>query len=302
MRWSRYSGTAAFDRYEVHRSATAGFTPSSSTLLTTVGDIDVTTYVDTTAAPGTFSYQVVTAGAASLEQRVTLPAEGTAIKSVQPGPDDGKSAYLQSAAECANNGASGVLGLRGGASAERPLVQFDVHDIPADAIVNEATMSLYRNTSVPSATTLDVHRVRGEWDEGTSSAGCTGSGASWNETEGGAPWHQEGGDVAGAPTASVTRAAGAGVGWDSFDVKGAVQQWVDGEAPNMGLLAKARDESAAPALTYIADDTMSSTLRPKLDVEFQDDAMSEGPTVGITALADSPLVTGGGGAADSRRD
>ena len=293
LRWSRYAGTAAFDRYEIHRSATAGFTPTSATLLTTIGDVDLTSYADTTAAPGAFSYKVLVAGTSSQEQRVALPAVGTAIKTLQPDPEDGKAAYLQSGAACTNTGTSTVLGLRGGATAERPLVQFDVHDIPSDAVVTEATLSLYRNTTVPTATTLDTHRVRSEWDEGTSATGCTGSGASWNETEGGAPWHATGGDIAGTATGSLTRAAGTGVGWDSFDVKSAVQQWVDGDAPNMGLLVKARNEASAPVLTYVADDAPTSdTLRPKLTVRFQDDAESEAPTVGITALADSSLLTG----------
>ena len=40
LEWTRYTGPsgAPFDRYEVHRSATAGFTPTASTLLTTVAD------------------------------------------------------------------------------------------------------------------------------------------------------------------------------------------------------------------------------------------------------------------------
>lgn len=61
--WSRYAGTSTFDKYEVHRYATAGFTPSAKTLLTTIRDKDVTSWQDTTAAADkSFSYKVVSAG------------------------------------------------------------------------------------------------------------------------------------------------------------------------------------------------------------------------------------------------
>src|SRR6266536_2238124 len=78
LHWSRFAGPSVFDRYEVHRWATAGFTPSAATLLATIRDIDTTSWVDTTAAAATaFSYKVVVNGTdASNEQRVTLPADG----------------------------------------------------------------------------------------------------------------------------------------------------------------------------------------------------------------------------------
>jgi hypothetical protein len=50
LEWTPYLGPS-FDRYEVHRSATAGFTPSATTLLTTIRDADSTRWQDTTAAP-----------------------------------------------------------------------------------------------------------------------------------------------------------------------------------------------------------------------------------------------------------
>jgi hypothetical protein len=50
LAWSRYAGSAPFQRYEVHRSGFPNFTPSASTLLTTITDPNVTSYRDTTAS------------------------------------------------------------------------------------------------------------------------------------------------------------------------------------------------------------------------------------------------------------
>ena len=51
---------APFSRYEVHRSADPNFTPSATSLLSTIGDPDITRFRDTTARPATtFTYRVV---------------------------------------------------------------------------------------------------------------------------------------------------------------------------------------------------------------------------------------------------
>src|SRR6266699_3312639 len=105
LHWSRFAGPSVFDRYEVHRGATAGFTPVSSgpgsTLLATIRDIDTTSWVDTTAAPspsGTtkyFWYKVVVNGTdASNEQKVTMPTAGQATLTLQPGPAVGEATYM----------------------------------------------------------------------------------------------------------------------------------------------------------------------------------------------------------------
>ncbi len=70
LSWSRWAGAAGFQRYEVHRSASRVFSPSESTLLSTITDPAVTAYRDTTAAGDReFTYRVVANGDASVPRR-----------------------------------------------------------------------------------------------------------------------------------------------------------------------------------------------------------------------------------------
>jgi len=97
LQWTHYapSSGAQFQKYEVHRSLTPNFTPSASTLLTSTTDVSVTSYRDTTAAPGgTFYYKVLANASASQEVKVTLPPDGQASKVLQPASDVGKDTFL----------------------------------------------------------------------------------------------------------------------------------------------------------------------------------------------------------------
>jgi RHS repeat-associated protein len=302
LRWTRYTGPsgAPFDRYEIHRSKGGDFTPGASTLLTTIRHADVTSFEDTTAAPdATFTYKVVANTSPSSPVTVATPSTGTATKTLQPSPARGKASYLQKAisgtVSCTNHGTSSTLFLGGGAEVDRPVLQFDLHDIPAEAPILSATLSLYRQDSPAASTTIDVHRLRSAWEEGPQVSACSGGGTSWDEMESGVSWGAKGGDFASTPEASVARAAGAAAGWDTFDVKGVAQQWADGDAPNMGLIVKARDESSATAgtLHYVADDHGAAPAqRPKLVVSYQDGSQSKKPDVAFKALAAGDLLTG----------
>jgi hypothetical protein len=116
LKWTRYVGEsgAPFERYEVHRSPTPRFTPSSATLLAVITNTDTTSYTDTTAAPlKTFTYKVVANTSPSNERTVTLPVDGQARKVLQPDSGTGKALYItqfdQQPDLCANYGAADSL-------------------------------------------------------------------------------------------------------------------------------------------------------------------------------------------------
>jgi RHS repeat-associated protein len=300
LRWTPYADPngAAFERYEVHRSPSAGFTPSAATLLATIGDPSATAFRDTTAAPGkTFTYKVVANGAAATTERTTtLPADGQATKELRPFP----ATYIvfnKNVTSCGNYGS--FYHLRVGADTvylRRPLLQFDFRDVPSGATVTNATLGLFTHTTISNALSVSAHRATSAWREGTSGNGsCTGDGATWYETEGGVKWGAAGGDFDQAKEATRSIPAGEDPTWHDFAITSLVQRWVSGQAPNLGVLLKLDDETmtAGRWFSYLADDyTVAKTQRPKLTVTYADGSHAQGPSVSIASPGPGELVRG----------
>jgi YD repeat-containing protein len=311
LEWTRYTGPsgAPFDRYEVHRSATAGFTPTASTLLATIRDRDTTRWRDTSAAPSkTFYYKVVANTSPSTELAVALPAAGQATLTLQPGAQGGKAAYVArdttTPAGCYDwNNYGGATNLRLGTAANgvihRPLLWFDLRDIPVKASVSAATLTL--TTSTVTATTaipqINLHRATRGWREGTAAypGACNGSGADWNETKGGLRWSAGGGDLDATADASVAAKTHAVGTVDSFNVLNLVREWVNGSAPNLGMVLKLASETIGttnPYFDYASDDGATAATRPKLVVNFTDGSATQAPRVALASPGPGDTVGG----------
>jgi RHS repeat-associated protein len=315
LEWRRAAG-AGFGRYEVHRSTTWGFAPSAATLLGSSSDPDASSWTDSTAAAGrTYYYKVVGDATVSNQVTATTPAAGTAKLTLQPDADAGKATYIvqdrSTPAGCYdwfNYGAA--TNLRVGTAANgvrhRPLLAFDLRDIPAGATVSAATMTLwYPSTGAPTTTAgreINLHRVTRAWEEGkgTYPGQCNGSGADWNETQGGVHWGTGGGDYDATADASVgpkSHSTSNGLaGTDSFTVTSLVQEWVNGTAPNHGVLLKLGDDATIPTdnpnFDYYPDDAADASLRPRLTVTYSDGSASVAPRVSLAAPAPGATVSG----------
>jgi RHS repeat-associated protein len=319
LSWSRYTGAlsgAPFAKYEVHRSLTANFTPSPATMLMSTTDIATTTYRDTTARPGgTFYYKVAANATASAQVSVTLPADGQATKLLQPDPADGKDSKLFYEFFANGNVQCGTYGiedwLRVGSDTSttkwRSLVRFDLKDIPPGSSIASATMSLWKIAS-NAATTVRAYRATRDWVEG--SYGCF-NGATWYTAANGVNWTAQGGDYDPTEVTSRSVPAGEAAGWHIFDVKTAVQPWVNGDKPNHGLLLRVPDESGAVKndIDYASSDREGTATevshRPKLAVAYADGSHAVKPTVSLSVPIGGPVARGTipvtAAAADDRR-
>jgi RHS repeat-associated protein len=292
--WTRYTGPsgAPFERYEVHRGTSPGFAPSAQTLLATIIDIDVTSYRDTTAAPSkTFTYRVVANSSPSIPRTVTLPADGQATKLLQPGPPEGKGATFanwEGGPTCPNYGAqdSLIVGTNTNTSSTwRTALWFDLGDVPTEANIGSATLSLWQYEPAEALATVNVHRVTRSWAEGSGIGQCTNDGITWNQPEGGVSWSSPGGDFDPTPAAQVSKDANEGSHWDNFNVTQLVQTWVSGQAPNLGVILRTDKENRNTHndVGYRSDDyTITPGLRPKLAVTYADGSHALGPTVAFS--------------------
>jgi RHS repeat-associated protein len=312
LHWSKWDGSSgnAFGGYEVHRSTDPAFTPSAANLVTTIGDAAVTSYTDTTAKPSTtFTYKIVVNGVASYPRTATLPADGQSTMTLPLTSDNNQATYLENdptTTDCANYGGTDSLmvGSSGDATSSttyRPVLSFDLRGIPTTATVTNATLKLYGDAMPPSHTVnVEAHRVTGAWKQGTGGTAaalttCTGDGATWFESDGGVSWRKPGGDFDPAVVASVTHSANDLAGWDSFNLASMVQQWVNGTAPNLGVLFKFNDETPGPGNWfdyYTGTYTWDPTLRPQLALTYTDGNHSQPPSVAISSPADGDNVGG----------
>ena len=298
LEWTKFSGTG-FTNYEVHRGATGTFTPSASTLLTSIGDVATTSFVDSTASPSkSFSYKIVAGGATSNGVTVTLPADGQSKKILQPVPTEGvatSGAKYSSYSSCANYGKETSLYFgTTSTSVWRSALMFDMRDVPAHATVNSADLSLWHPTMIAGDHTINAHRVTSPWKEGSGVSTCTGDGATWYETQGGVKWGAQGGDIDATPVDSERD-------WDEpaetdvFNLAGVAQKWVSGQVPNYGIILKRSDETLVDnrRFTYYADDqAVSPTLRPKLVMVYTDGSKAKGPAVSVASPLKDAQVSG----------
>jgi RHS repeat-associated protein len=301
LSWSQYSGPsgAPFDRYEIHRKpGSAAFTPDATTLVATIRDRSVTTYRDTTAAANkTFTYRVVANSSASNPRTVTLPAAGSASKTLQPDPVAGQNTYIYYASgitNCYNYGADSNAWVGTSTNAKwRDLLAFDLRDIPVGATITNATMTMWMNSAPSVATSVQAHRITRAWKEGNSGP-CTGDGATWYETQGGTSWTSQGGDVDATVAAKVDIAANAPQAFQNFTITSVVQGWVNGTTANYGVLLRTTDETlkTGNSVIYLTDDHSSTSQRPKLSVAYADGSIVQGPTVTLSAPGPGSTLSG----------
>jgi RHS repeat-associated protein len=301
LHWSQYTGPSGtpFQQYAIYRSMTPNFTPSTSTLLTTITDPAVTTYRDTTAAPAqAFTYAVVANSTTSNKVTVTLPADGQATKTLQPGPSDDQDTFIYYAStitNCGNYGAGTGIFVGSDTTAKyRGLLRFTLNDIPATATITNATLSLWQKSRTSNAVTLEAHRVTRAWTQGSGNAQCTG-GATWYDATTGATWASQGADYDPVVAASLAKPASQSSSWDNLDVRDLAQQWVSGAQPNLGVLLKLNSEPLASGnyVVYSSGEfALEPGLRPKLALTYTDGSHALPPAVSVSAPAPGGTVAG----------
>jgi glucose/arabinose dehydrogenase len=174
----------------------------------------------------------------------------------------------------------GKVGTTGGEELRRALVKFDVSSIPAEAIINQVSVSFEINQapSPSSSGTAALHRVLASWGEGASQApGQEGTGgaaqpgdATWVHRQfPGSNWSTVGGDF--DPTASATKGYGFGpepLVFDSTEqLRTDVRMWISNPSTNHGWILLGNEAAVRSARRVYARESIGSAV-PQLTVDF----------------------------------
>jgi RHS repeat-associated protein len=281
LAWSPYAdpdpGNANDDivEYQIHRSVSQVYTPSASTLVTSVG-AQATRFVDTTApvtpdsAPdldwNQYHYMVVVKTrdgqlVPSATQATRTPKAGQVRQIFRGGADTTLSGTQPNAnldvlsgepwMQVGNNGAT--------FGKTRAIVKFDgLTAIAPGTTVVDADLSLWAFYSNGSGATFDGHPLTKAFVENQ---------ATWNRASTATAWTAAGGDI--AARADFVSTITDKPTWHIWENAAMAQGWVNNPAGNYGFQVKLNNETGAQQrVLFLSDETAEPTLRPTLGVTY----------------------------------
>ncbi|MDJ0653136.1 MAG: DNRLRE domain-containing protein [Xanthomonadales bacterium] len=185
----------------------------------------------------------------------------------------------------------------------RPLIAFDdLSQIPSGAIITSVELQIRINRAVGGAVSTSVFELTQDWGESTSNApGAGGMGATAEDGDAtwttavvpGTPWNTPGGDLAATElTSTPVGNSGFMVFPSTPELVNAVQGWVDGTAPNRGVILRVNSTTTRQAKRLESRENPNASARPQLIVSY------EQPTsvtpIAISGLWFDPALDGEG--------
>ncbi|HDK26249.1 MAG TPA: DNRLRE domain-containing protein [Candidatus Atribacteria bacterium] len=174
-------------------------------------------------------------------------------KIIQPLPVEGKDTWVTRFRKDENYGYNEHLFIgRFDGDVERALLQFNVSDIPANAVIVSSDLQLYQYNTWGSLEnfTIGAHRITSSWLLHT---------VTWNS--------KVSFDSSPVGTCEVLPSAGT---WLSWDITSLLQGWVNGTISNYGVLLKKVNESSGGTdiSCWTSRYTDNQNLRPKLEISY----------------------------------
>jgi large repetitive protein len=241
LSWNASTDDVGVTGYDVHRSATSGFTPSAGTKIATTASPG---YTDTGRPAGTWYYRVVArdaagnAGDPSAQASATVAAEPVSL-TVAPSADS----YVNQGAPTTNYGSSGSLASRG-TPGYVSYLRFPVPAAPPGTEVKAARLRI-TTTGETFAGSADDHTVRAGGN------GWTESTVTWNNRP----------SASGALLGTLTGAAQPATAYSAELDPAQVQALLDGDA-TLAVTSTGTDN------LWFASNSGAAASRPTLVIDF----------------------------------
>jgi hypothetical protein len=184
---------------------------------------------------------------------------------LQPDATEGKDTWVTSASPTNNYGATSQITITtDGNNRKYYLSKFDISSIPSGSQIISAELKMYHDWigSGNSTDEYSLYSMQEDWGEGSGNYSPSPGGATWNTSDGNNPWSWDGNyDTTAIVTSKVIHNSS---GWQKWDVKSLVQDWVAGTRDNHGLLIKGSEN--IPSTEFYSSDSWSN--RPKLIINY----------------------------------
>jgi len=164
-----------------------------------------------------------------------------------------------------NYGADDALQCDGGFNPKVGLLQFDLVALPSTVTVVSATLRVYTESDVTTAT-VGVFQVMEAWDEGMEN--MAPGAANWTDRQPGVAWMGSGASPPSRAQASMTSfvPATASAAYDLALDPGVVQGWIADPATNFGVAFVCTDSNG----TYFdAHEVATPATRPLLTITYR---------------------------------
>ena len=176
--------------------------------------------------------------------------------------------YINTYSKLTNYGSATILALYPYNSV-KPIIRFDLSAIPANAIINSATLSMYASSwggSSGNNKNFIYQILDKNWQE---------SQANWNIYSTSNNWSTAGlgygTDIASSPSVTIVTGYAPAPMWVDLNVATLVQNWVNGTYPNYGVAYSNTYTSGGGGPTpqfYSSEYTTDTALRPKLVINY----------------------------------
>jgi hypothetical protein len=241
--------------------------------------------------PFTFSHTFLLAGSfpyfCLVHSMMTATVEVSGTSTISFFPQRDNTLYEDPTGQLSNG--QGIYfydGKTGGNLLRRGLIAFDLTSIPANAIVTNASLSMFLSMAQGGPQEVTVSKVSQDWGEGASDAGDPGGGgapaaagdATWLHTFYNLGfWTALGGDFSPDASAStMVDAVDTTYTWSGSGLVADVQAWVSNPTGNFGWVVRGNEVDSGRAQRFNSGENSSN--QPQLSVTYQFSAPTPTPT------------------------
>lgn len=170
-------------------------------------------------------------------------------------------------------------GATGSGAKRRAVMVFDLASrIPPGSRITAVTLTMRVSQTLAGPVPVRLHRLLGDWGEGTSDAGASRDGVGTSSTVGDATWihaffadrrwQTAGGDFVAAPDATASVGGDIATWSSSPELVARIQEWVDQPAGNFGWIVIGDESARGTAKRFDSREIAQEERRPTLVVEW----------------------------------